>query len=325
MTKKHLSGLLTLAVALAIVAANSAVAQTNALSDGGSTPAVAHNTWSLGTPMPTARFAASAGAIGTNIYVVGGLDQNNDILSVNEIYNTKTKIWTTGTSDPTPRGICAYAVVNGILYVIGGYNGGPLDVAEAYDPVSNSWATKSPMPTSRWGASAVVDKNIIYVIGGTPDLIADLTTVESYNTTTDTWTEEPSLLFPKAYAAVGLLGTTIVASGGYNGSEYTGDTEGYNVKKKTWTELLPDPYPRGGACFSVKSGLLYVAGGTDGPYAELSVNESYSLKANSWTTLTPMPNAANYPASADVGGRLYCIGGGIYEQVVYNYVQVYQP
>ena len=325
MTKKYPSSLQILAVALAVVAADFAVAKTNAVSDGESTLAVAHNTWSLGTAMPTARFAASAGAIGTNIYVVGGIDQNNTALSVNEIYNTKKKTWTTGASDPTPRGICAYAVVNGILYVIGGYNGSDLDLVEAYNPVSNTWTTETPMPTSRWGASAVVDKGIIYVIGGTQDLVTDLTTVESYDTSTDTWTEETPLLFPKAYAAVGLLGTTIVAAGGYDGSEYTGDNEGYNVKKNNWVELAPDPNPRGGACFSAKSGLLYVAGGTNGPSAELSVNESYSAKTNSWTTLASMPNAANYPAGAEAGGRIYCIGGGVYEEVVYNYVQIYQP
>ena len=30
-------------------------------------------------------------------------------------------------------------------------------------------------------------------------------------------------------------------------------------------------------------------------------------------------------ASAESGGRLYCFGGGMYEQIVYDNVQIYQP
>jgi len=30
-------------------------------------------------------------------------------------------------------------------------------------------------------------------------------------------------------------------------------------------------------------------------------------------------------ASAESGGRLYCFGGGLFDQIVYNNVQIYQP
>jgi hypothetical protein len=96
MSTRSISAIAVLALAL-VVAAMPAVAQTSATSDEGSArPAVVHNTWSLGTPIPTARMAASAGAIGNNIYVVGGLTANGAALGVNEIYNTKKNLWTTG-------------------------------------------------------------------------------------------------------------------------------------------------------------------------------------------------------------------------------------
>ncbi len=77
-----------------------------------------HNSWSRGKAMPTARFGAFTGAIGTNIYVVGATNSGYQVTNVNEIYNTPTNTWKTGAPDPTSRELGASAVVNGILYVI---------------------------------------------------------------------------------------------------------------------------------------------------------------------------------------------------------------
>ena len=158
------------------------------------------------------------GAIGKNIYVVDGL-AGGETLAVNEIYNTKTNTWTTGAPDPTARWAGAYAVVNGILYVIGGFDssGNPLNLVEAYNPVSDSWSTKASMSTARDSITAAVDKDVIYVVGGEANGMW-LTTVESYNTATDTWTEEAPMLLARGWAAVGLLGTTIVAADGNPGA-----------------------------------------------------------------------------------------------------------
>lgn len=294
-------------------------------------PAVSHNTWTSGTALPTARFGAFAGAVGKNIYVIGGATTSGyQATGVNEIYNTKTNKWTTGAPDPTPRELGASAVVDGILYVIGGSTSGsnPVALVEAYDPVSNTWKTKSPMPTAMNSMPAVVDKNVIYVIGGyNPNAQVWYDTVEAYNTTTDAWTEELPLLLAKSWEAIGLLGSTIVAADGNiapNGNS-TNESEGYNVKKNIWTELTPDPTARQQSCFAAIKGQLYVAGGFANG-TTLSVNEAYNAKTKSWASLAAIPNAVQTPASATVGGRLYCFGGssaGLGN--IFDYVQIYQP
>lgn len=281
-----------------------------------------HNSWSSGAAVPTARMGAFVGAIGTNVYVIGGLTPGG-FVDVNEIYNTVTNKWITGTPDPNPRWAGASAVVNGILYLIGGSNGSYVNLVEAFDPVTKTWSTKAPMPTIRQAASAAVDKNIIYVIGG-ENTSGFLDTVESYNTTTNTWSEEAPLSIAKGWAAVGLLGATVVAADGGNSSTHVGDNEGYNVSLNKWTTLTDDPTPRGNGCFSAIGGQLYVAGGS-GKNGQLSLNEAYSSTKNSWTTLAPMPKGVNFPGSAEAGGRLYCFGGGIYPSAAYNYLQIYQP
>ncbi|HTR25976.1 MAG TPA: kelch repeat-containing protein [Terriglobales bacterium] len=296
-------------------------------------PAVNHNTWTSGTAMPTARFGAFAGAIGKNIYVIGGATNSGyQATAVNEIYNTKTNTWTTGASDPTARELGASAVVNGILYVIGGSTSGnnPLSLVEAYNPATNTWTTKSPMPTARNSMPAVVVKDTIYVIGGyDPNTQFWYDTVESYNTTTDTWTEEAPLPVGTSWEAVGKLGAAIVEADGQQGpppnGTVTGASESYNVKKNAWTALTADPNPRLETCFAAIKTQLYVAGGANSS-GLLSVNEAYNSKTKSWSTLAAMPNAVETPGSATVGGKLYCFGGSSANLgSIYNFVQIYQP
>src|ERR1035437_4553398 len=242
-----------------------------------------HNSWSIGKVMPTARFGAFTGAIGANIYVVGGATNSGyQVTNVNEIYNTQTNTWKTGAPLPTARELGASAVVNGILYVLGGSTSGsnPQNVVVAYNPVSNTWTTKAPMPTARNSMPAVVDKNVIYVIGGyDPNTQVFYDTVESYNTTTDTWTEEKPLPVATAWEAVGLLGTTIVsADGQISPGTVSGTRECYNPNTNTWTGLTADPTPRLEPCFAAITGQLYVAGGA---------NTTGGLRVNDTHTATP--------------------------------------
>src|SRR5208282_1575773 len=183
---------------------------------------IVHNSWRSGAALPTARLGAAAGAIGSDIFVIGGYTLNGAIGN-NDIYNPEKNTWTSGAADPNPRAFAAYAVVNKKLYMFGGSNGSALlSVAEAYDPATNTWSTLAPVPYVSETASAVADKDIIYVIGG-QDYNGYLTTVESYNTTTNTWTEEAPLLIAKGWSAVGLLGTTVVSADGSNSSVNLGD------------------------------------------------------------------------------------------------------
>ncbi len=290
-----------------------------------------HNSWSSGTVMPTARFGAFTGAIGNNIYVIGGATNSGyQVTGVNEIYNTVTNKWTTGASDPTARELGASAVVNGILYLIGGSLGGsnPVNLVEAYNPTTNTWTTKSAMPTAMNSMPAVVDKNIIYVIGGyDPNTQVWYNSVESYNPATDTWTAEASLPVGTSWESVGLLGSTIVAADGQTGPSGApvGTTEGYNPTTNLWSTLPADPTPRLESCFAAINGDLYAAAGAS-TTTVLSLNESYNATTKKWTTLAPIPTALETAGSATLGGRLFCFGGeNPTTSTVYNDVQIYQP
>jgi len=313
----------------------SATAQTYATSDDRSEPAVVHDSWSSGAPMPTALSGVATGVIKGMVYVVGGFN-NSGVFNINQIYNPKKKTWKTGMPMPTARGVGASAVADNILYVIGGCGSGcgelsgALSVVEAYDPASDTWSTKSPLPEPTFGMYAVAVKGVIYVVGGYVPGMGQVATVYSYNPAADSWAQEASMNVGRDSPATAALGARIVASGGYGNSGFVSDNEIYSVAKNSWKTVTPDPTERVSPCFAGIAGQLYVAGGDGNPDPDpLTLVEAYSVKANSWVTLASMPQAVIFPGSAEVGGRLYCFGGSstgsVFLGSIYDNVQIYQP
>lgn len=299
------------------------------------TPAVAHNTWTTGAPMPAAGDGMFVGVLKGEIYVVAGVMPNGITYTTDtNIYNPVTNSWSTGVPLPTPTCCGTAVVVKNVLYVIGGAAGNvATNALWAYSPKTKTWTSKSPMPTARTSTGAAVENGIIYVIGGNGnDGVYRLNTVESYNPATDTWTEEAPLLVGKSEPSVGTVGNkvvgfTIVAADGYTATGDTGDNEGYDASANAWTSLTPDPTPKNQTCTGVIGGKLYVAGGSNGYWPASSWTESFSLKLskNAWKTLASMPQATLAPGSAVYKGQLYCFGGFYTGGDYLNNVQIYQP
>ena len=290
-----------------------------------------HDSWSSGTAMPTGTVYSSAAVLGGQIYVIGGDNASGTVLSDVQIYNPTTNKWSTGTPLPTATDTTSAAVVNNILYVFGGSTTTAVTGAVwAYSPKTKAWSSMAPMPTPRNGTLAVVEKNIVYVMGGNLGGGANfVATVESYDTATNTWTEEAAMDGAKDFPGGGLIGTTIVAADGAPaGSVVTGDTEAYDASTNEWSELTADPTARTGSCSGVIGSALYDASGyINNGGAATTVNESFSLSANKWTTtLAPIPQGTMYPAPAVDNGQLYCFGGwAVVNSTAINNVQIYQP
>jgi N-acetylneuraminic acid mutarotase len=186
------------------------------------------------------------------------------------------------------------------------------------------------MPTKRQSALAVVENNIIYVIGGANKNGHKLTTVDSYDSATDSWSEEAPLLVGKSKPGGGLLKSTIVAADGTSNSDITGDNEGYDASTNSWTSLAADPDARSATCYGSVGANLYSAAGFDSNLNPINISEAFSLSKNKWTTKASIPQAVIAPGSAVYKGLLYCFGGGSspdipIDGVVYNNVQIYQP
>ncbi|MGO8797130.1 MAG: Kelch repeat-containing protein [Candidatus Sulfotelmatobacter sp.] len=296
-------------------------------------PAVAHNTWTSGAPMPKARVGPAVAVLEGQIYAVGGSNTTGKFYSNTYIYDPASNVWTTGVSFPTKVAGATGAVVKNILYVMGGTVDGVTysNAVWAYSPKTQTWSEKTAMPTARHDAGVAVVDNIIYVVGGNGnDGNLRLTSVESYNPATDSWTEEAPLLVGKSEPSVGTFGNktigfTIVAADGYTADSDTGDNEAYDVATNTWTSLTPDPTARNGACSGAIGSRMYIAGGSDGYYPASSVSEWFNLSKNEWSSMAPIPQPTLFSGSAVYKGQLYCIGGMYTSGVSLKYVQIYQP
>ena len=294
-------------------------------------PAVTHNTWSSGTPMPTPVVIAASAVLKTQIFVVGG-NASNVILDDVQIYTPKTNNWSAGVPFPTVIEAASAAVVKNILYVFGGTSDGTnaSNAVWAYNPKTKTWSSVAAMPTPRFDTNAVVVQNIVYVMGGYNSNQGYLSTVESYNPATNTWTEQASLPLTDAAGAAGVLGTTIVMTDGAIAPGFvTNQTEGYSPASNSWTTLASDQVSgRLGSCFGSIGTSFYDAGGyqNDGG-AAITNNYAYNLSKNAWTSaLAPMPQGTMIGASAVYKKQLYCIGGwATWQGNPIGNVQIYQP
>jgi hypothetical protein len=176
---------------------------------------VAINTWTTLTSLPTARsYAEGAIDVDGRFYVVGGQSGSGYLHTV-EAYSSTASAWycstsvtgcTTTATPPLamPTARANFALVegaNGILYAIGGQTGASTytNVVEAYNPTSRTWTcsvgdvasgcsstTLAPMPTARAVDGDVSPNGDVFVVGGN-NASTNLSVVEAYNPTTNTW------------------------------------------------------------------------------------------------------------------------------------------
>jgi N-acetylneuraminic acid mutarotase len=292
-------------------------------------PEIAHNTWTSGTAMPTARMGAGYGVVGTKIYVAGGINSAGKYVSETDIYDAKTNTWvTTGAPIPTPTWVGASAVVNGILYMFGGATATALTttIVQAYNPAMNKWSTPTMMPApARNSVTAVAVGAHIYLIGGYDG--SRIATVQRYTPATNSWKTEASLLIGKSETQLGAYKTSIIAAGGLeNNSVYTNENEGYTTTTNMWKPLHAGLVGQGG-CTATINGVLYVAGGNNGGTA-LDALQAYNITTATWSSLANMPQPVTLAAGGAVGGKLYCIGGASGPSpgnTTFPNVQIYQP
>ena len=173
--------------------------------------------------MRTARGGAAARAIGSKIYVVGGMAGNGASLATVDVFDPTTNVWSTASAMSTRRDNPGAAVLDGRLYVFGGRtrnaDGTVVDATllsvEMYDPSSDAWTARAPMPTGRrtmvvgllGGRAQVMGGE---VQGGTGVAFAN----EEYDPLTDTWTVLTPMSTPRHGAVAGTIGGVVYVVGG---------------------------------------------------------------------------------------------------------------
>jgi len=199
------------------------------------------NTWSALPPMPTARGALAAVAVGKKIYVSGGAKIPTgvnlpdgltaggpvELLGTLEVFDTETNTWKQLKPMSLPRNHHSVAYADGKIYAVGGRvgscfsNGWSSNVSmnEAYDIAGDTWTTRLPMPTARSGTGAEALDGRIHVLGGegwVEEFGGVFRAHEVYDPKTNSWAKLPRMLTPRHGFAVATVGHKIYAVSGVN-------------------------------------------------------------------------------------------------------------
>jgi len=174
------------------------------------------------------------------------------------------------------------------------------------------WSTHAALslgPRQEMGVAVVAGR--VYVVGGFDASDQPVATVESYETSTDRWTQRASLPAPLHHVNVAAVGGKLYVVGGLSGSSFTasGTTLEYDPALDRWAPLasMPGGTERGASGVAVLDGRIVVAGGLRGDsVADTSV---FDPVANAWSPLQPLAVARDHLGAATVGGRVYAVTG----------------
>jgi N-acetylneuraminic acid mutarotase len=245
-------------------------------------------TWSQLPDAPVARHHVQVAAIGTTLYLLGGLDGTTDG-SFN--FPARGDSYSIDLGDTTP-----------------------------------AWKQLASMPAGceRGSAAVVIAPPRIYLFGGasTTDAIASNI---YYDTSTDTWGPTAACTAAPAFpdlpakrshpAGMRRVDGTFVVVGGLAGlASNTAAADVYvlagdqQTSTGTWTAGLAMPEQRGGCAYGFIVGKLICAGGEAGTSA-LSYTQGYDPIENVWNDYPIMPLATAGTLGAVIGERLYIPGG----------------
>lgn len=300
--------------------------------------------WTKAAPFPEPAMELYAAAVGTKMYVFGGIEPNGVVPSglVYE-YDSVADKWTKKKPMALPSHHNAVTALNGKIYVFGGFAAsntdkpGWLPIANAweYDLTNDSWKALAPMPTPRGAAIAFTVNGKIYVIGGEGMHPGDapkplwfvgsahrsLGTVEEYDPATNTWTTRTPMPTPRNHAAGGVVNGKIYVIGGRVGSVFVGSSDNldlvevYDPTTDKWgASLSRMPTARSGAGFGVYNGKIYVVGGEfsdnlkRGAFRAL---EAYTPATDNWEILPSLRFPRHSAGTAFIGNKLHVASGDL--------------
>lgn len=299
------------------------------------------DTWTAITDKLTPTYGHALASDGTNIYAMGGINQNGDTIGLNEAYDIAMNTWSEKDDMLVPRSFLSSFFTNGSIYAVGGLNSDwySLDTNEKYNIEENQWTTDTPMnyPRSSLNAMAIGTKG--YAIGGinigTSDVhgyteeyqTADVG-VSTYEMTIDTtlstekvedtgtepietWSTKTfeNLPYSNGKGMVVNVGTDIYIIGSSNsiyGTMYKYDTISDNC-----TKLTPLPHTVSGGCVISVGTDIYLFGSDTKIQGEDNHAYKYNTLTDTYTKLQDIPiYSFNHSSASAIGNKIYLFGGG---------------
>jgi N-acetylneuraminic acid mutarotase len=271
--------------------------------------------WSSRTPTFDSVVDTAAGAIGTNVYIFGGVS-HGFVSSGVEKYDSVANSWSYLVSSPVPAARQGAACVcDGVqyCYVIGGGDAGVTQTSQTslfrFDTIANSWATKASFPSGRQFAAAAYRNGKIYLVGGFNETLLFTSTLYVYDVGTDAWSTKASYPVVDSFmhaVPFNVLSTEyIYVAGGIN---HASAMYRYDIAADTWSQLPNMPVPRYGGASGLLNGRWMLAGGHVGLAASTNAL-LYESSSGSWSLAYDMKFARERAGGAAVGSAFFVVGG----------------
>jgi Kelch motif len=279
------------------------------------------NVWLPAAPLPFGLFQFATSTLKGQVYVIGGRDDTDTIVSSTEVYDPGSNSWSKGTALPSARTLFSAATLGENIYAIGGIDAsgiGILATVEVYDPSRKHWSSVASMPTARSELSVVAVNGKILAIGGA-DVTGSLGTVEIYDPDGDKWSTGAPMPTPRVDFAAVVVDGKVYAIGGL-GSHISGlnTVEVYDPVADAWSTAASMPTARYGLGAAASSGKIVAIGGLGeclphqpctASIAGMNTAEEFDPTANTWSTVAPSPTYRGSLGVAEVNGIIYAIGG----------------
>ena len=261
-----------------------------------------------GTTLPQGEYGIGTAAVGTKIYLFGGIGSN--YLSTIQVFDTTNNtIQKLSTTLPTASYAIGTAAVGTKIYLFGGLGSNHLNTIQVFDTTNNTiqkLSTTLPLSLCYIGTAAVGTK--IYLFGGIGSN-GRISTIQVFDTTNNT-IQTLSTTLPTASYAIGTaaVGTKIYLFGGY-GSNHLNTIQVFDTTNNTIqtlsTTLLQAAYEIGTAAVGTK---IYLFGGYGSNH--LNTIQVFDTTNNTIQTLsTTLLQAAYEIGTAAVGTKIYLFGG----------------
>ncbi len=263
--------------------------------------------WKICARCPERRAEATAGKIGQELFVIGGYQTIDRVLSVVDVFDLNKRRWTDRITMPInmPQTHMGIACSEDFIYLVGGQFGARCSPAVSdcfvLDVRTKSWGRLPSLPEARYGATVQLWNRRLHAISGAmPD---------RWTSACDHW--------------------SIAVIGG-------------KALESQWREEVP--IPRGGPhrTSAVLDDKLYVFGGQDGDVKPLAADPRYTCDSNTpletvygdsfmkelgtedWKTVSPMPEPRTHTErSAIIDHYAILVGGNEARHCLSDLIQVY--
>ena len=282
--------------------------------------------WTSQAPLPEARSRlALAFTANSQIYAIGGENNNGVAVDMVNIYDLARNEWRDGPALPFPLANLAAAVVAGQIFVAGGTTPAQSETVNdtastisatllQYSVEDTEWTVAGDLPAPLAGASLVATPDALYLLGGwdgeqmhSEVWRLDLP-IEEKVTAAD-WRMVSQMKTAHAFGGAVAVGDYLYVAGGYDGQRELDVVQRYNLIEEGW-ELLPSlATPRGGIQLLNDGLAIFAVGGGWGQ--SVGTLERFDPVTGLWSHF-PSPIAGewrNLGAAASPDGYLYLVGG----------------